>query len=78
MIPTNTCKAEMVNGAYKTCSAVLDVLPPSQRKKAPLCARSLLAPGPMILLFTLGQLWCSSEPVQLINPAKKPDSYLLG
>lgn len=60
----------MVNDVYEICRAVLDVFTPSQSKKALLLAPSLLAPGPMILLFTLDELWCSSEAVQLINRAK--------
>lgn len=70
MIPIYTYKAQMMNDAYETCSEVLDVFTPSQRKKALLLPHSILAPRPTILLFTLDQLWCSSEPVQLINPAK--------
>lgn len=49
---------------------MLDVLTPSQRKKAPLLPSSLLVPDSMVLLLTLDQLWCSSEPVQLFIPTK--------
>lgn len=40
------------------------------KKKSSTSCSFLLAPGPMVLLFSLDQLWCSSEPAQLINPAE--------
>ena len=68
----------MVNDAYETRSAVLDVFTPSQRKKK---SASCLFPScswTHDLAVYLGSALCSSEPVQLINPAKSQIVILQG